>query len=133
VGVKEKMNLTNFARQLRINQTEAEKILWKRLRSKQLLSLKFRRQQPIGKYIADFVCFENKLIIELDGSQHIDHRDQDVDRDKWLSDQGFTVLRFWNKDIMNNIDGVMKMIYGFVTPSPDPSHRGRGDNEDKRG
>ena len=89
-----KKDIVNFSRQLRRNQTDVEKLLWKHLRSRQFMGLKLRRQQPIGNYIVDFVCFENKLIIELDGSQHIDDKDKDNERDGWLNSQGFTVIRY---------------------------------------
>jgi very-short-patch-repair endonuclease len=105
--------LITFARQLRINQTEAEKRLWKHLRTKQINVLKFRRQQPIGPYIVDFVCFKNKLIIELDGSQHVDNKPHDLVRDNWLRLQGFSVYRFWNNDVMNNIDGILRVVYDY--------------------
>ncbi len=99
-----------FRKELRKNQTEVEKILWSNLRSKRFEGLKFRRQEQIGEYIVDFVCFKRKLIIELDGSQHIDNQLEDAVRDKWFESQGFTVLRFWNNDIMNNIEGVLIVI-----------------------
>ena len=107
-----------FARQLRRNQTDAEKRIWKHLRSKQLNSLKFRRQQPVGPYIIDFVCFDVKLIVELDGSQHIELKEKDVERDNWLRSQGFTVLRFWNNEEMGNITGVLEVIYNFCENHP---------------
>ena len=102
--------LVYLSRLLRKNQTETEKKLWKYLKSKQLKGLKFRRQQPIGSYIVDFVCFENKLIIELDGSQHIEDKEHDFKRDDWLKSQGFAVIRFWNNEVMNNIEGVLAVI-----------------------
>ncbi|MGL4368645.1 MAG: endonuclease domain-containing protein [Spirochaetota bacterium] len=120
-----KQNLTNYARNLRRDQTEAERKLWRHLRSKQMQSVKFRRQQPIGSYIVDFVCFEKKLIIELDGSQHIDDKEKDVIRDCWLTEQGFIVKRFWNNDVMNNIDRVLRTIYEMIlSPSPAPPVEG---------
>ena len=120
-------NLTGIARILRNNLTEAEKYLWYMLRSKNLKGLKFRRQQPIGKYIVDFVCFENKLIIEVDGGQHATDNLSDTIRDKWLGNHGFHVLRFWNNEILENRSAVLEKIRGFSkTPSPNPSHRGRG-------
>ena len=106
--------LRSFARQLRRNQTDAEKIMWRKLRAKQLQDLKFRRQQPIGEFIVDFVCFEKKLIIELDGGQHEKNKEQDEIRDAWLSSQGYTVVRFWNNDILKNIDGVMQSILNII-------------------
>jgi len=113
-----KDTLYSFARVLRKDSTESEKKLWRYLRSKQICSLKFRRQQPIGPYIVDFVCFENKLIIELDGSQHIDDKQKDLKRDKWLHSEGFTVLRFWNNEVMVNTDGVLSVIFDYCSNHP---------------
>jgi len=110
--------LINFARKLRINQTDAEKIIWKHLKAKQINYLKFRRQQPIGPYIVDFICFKVRLIIELDGSQHIDDREIDIERDNWLKSQGFTVLRFWNSEVMKNINGVLNVVNDFCCNHP---------------
>jgi very-short-patch-repair endonuclease len=83
------------ARRLRREMTDAERRLWAMLRGSQLEGAKFRRQVPIGRYIADFACFKSKLIVELDGSQHADSA-YDAERDAWLEAQGFRVLRFWN-------------------------------------
>jgi very-short-patch-repair endonuclease len=110
--------LIGFARELRKNQTDAEKKIWRYLRSKQMNSLKFRRQQPIGNYIVDFVCFDIRLIIELDGSQHIEEKEKDEERDQWLKTQGFTVLRFWNNDVMNNIAGVLNVVNDYCCNCP---------------
>jgi very-short-patch-repair endonuclease len=103
---------TEIARKLRKNLTDAEKYLWKRLRFKQLAGLKFRRQQPIGNYIVDFVCFERRIAIEIDGGQHAeDHKkSKDIKRDSWLRQQGFKVLRFWNNEALKNINGVLEVI-----------------------
>jgi len=103
---KEKRNLTQLAKNHRANSTDAEKLLWKHLRSKQLRDTKFRRQQPIGEYIVDFVSFDKKLIVELDGSQHAENRVSDIQRDQWLASQGYKVLRFWNNEILGNTKGV---------------------------
>jgi very-short-patch-repair endonuclease len=75
-----------------------------------MAGLKFRRQQPIGKYIADFVCQEKRLIIELDGGQHALNQVQDAERDAWLRTQGYTVLRVWNADVFQNLEGVIQTI-----------------------
>ncbi len=105
---------TNFAKiqakNLRNNQTLHEKILWKYLKNKQFLGLKFRRQQPIANYIADFVCFYPKIIIELDGKQHFERTNHDYNRDKYLNELGFKVIRIWNNDINNNINSVLEYI-----------------------
>lgn len=77
--------------------------------------LKFKRQQPIGNYVVDFVCFEKKLVIELDGGQHADQVIQDATRTCWLESQGFEVLRFWNNDVLQNMDGVWDVIVLHLT------------------
>ncbi len=112
--------LTPLARNLRRNMTDAERTLWHRLRAGQT-GAKFRRQQPIGPYIVDFVCFDRRLIVELDGGQHADAIAYDAARTRWLETQGFTVLRFWNNDIMSNIEGVLVRIMEALPPSPQPS------------
>ena len=103
-------NLTKYAKKLRKNSTHAEIVLWNQLRSRQLEGIKFRRQQPLGNFIVDFVSFEKKLIIELDGGQHARDRKKDQFRDEQLSDSGYTVLRYWNHDVLENIDAVLKDI-----------------------
>ena len=115
--------LTQVSRDLRNNLTEAEKYLWYALRLNNL-GVKFRRQAVIGGYIADFACFEKKLIVEVDGGQHMD-RQEDKIRDQWLSGQGFKVLRFWNHDVLKNRDGVMQRIAEHLSPSLTLPTRGR--------
>ena len=105
-----KHNLTRLARQLRKNTTDAERKLWSHLRAKQLNDLKFRRQQPIGRYIVDFVCFEKRLVIELDGGQHSKLENKDLKRTQWLQESGYQVIRFWNNQVLQNIDGVLTRI-----------------------
>jgi len=97
------------ARSLRSHQTEAERSLWRLLRDRRLQSMKWRRQVPIGTYIVDFVCFEHRLIVECDGSQHADCR-RDMERDAWLREQGFTITRFWNHEIMREEESVVNTI-----------------------
>ena len=87
------------ARALRSNPTEAERALWKHLRMRQLEGHKFRRQQPLGQYIVDFVCLERKLVVELDGGHHAGEFLTDATRTAWLEVRGFRVLRFWNHDV----------------------------------
>ena len=113
-------HLVTFAKNLRKNSTEAEKLLWRYLKAKQLGDLKFRRQEIIGKYIVDFVCFAKKIIIELDGSQHAEEKNKIKDqvRDQWLRDQGFVVLRFWDNDVLKNIEGAWEEIAKHCCPSP---------------
>jgi very-short-patch-repair endonuclease len=101
---------TNKARSLRKNQTDAEHLLWQKLRNRQLLNVKFRRQFPIEPYIADFVCLELKLIIELNGSQHFDQVAYDNIRSDFLKQRGFKVFRFWNNEVFKNTEGVMESI-----------------------
>lgn len=102
--------LVNLARTLRKGQTDAENLLWRHLRGKQLEGFKFRRQQFIGNYIVDFVCLEKSLILEIDGGQHAVRQDRDIDRDNWLMHEGFKILRFWNNEVLQNIEGVLEVI-----------------------
>ena len=113
-----KKELTPRAQELRNYPTEAEKHLWSILRHKDM-GVKFRRQAVIGRYIVDFVCYEKKLVIEVDGGQH-DQSRKDALRDKWLRIQGFKVIRFWNNDVLDNLDGVYQTIEGHLNP-PSPS------------
>jgi very-short-patch-repair endonuclease len=99
----------NHAKALKANMTEAEKRLWYRLRRKQLLNCKFRKQQPIQNYIVDFVCLEHRLIVEVDGGQHAESA-HDEKRDAILASLGYTILRFWNNEVMENIEGVLQII-----------------------
>jgi len=98
-------------RELRKNPTEAEQRLWKNLRLRRLGGFKFRRQQPLGEYIVDFVCFERRLIIEVDGGQHSELEDHDTKRDEWLKRQGFNILRFWNHQVLRDIEAVKEKIF----------------------
>jgi very-short-patch-repair endonuclease len=97
------------ARLLRQDSTNVERRLWYRLRSRCINGHKFVRQEPIGSYIVDFICREKRLIVELDGGQHADSQ-RDKVRDKWLVDHGYRVMRFWNNDVMRNIEGVLEAI-----------------------
>jgi very-short-patch-repair endonuclease len=102
----------NLARQLRRSSTDAEKILWNRLRMRQLEDVKFRRQQPLGPYIIDLISFDRKLIIEIDGGQHNQQEKvrSDEERTDWLKEKGYRILRFWNNEVLENIDGVLERI-----------------------
>lgn len=113
---------TNRARSLRMNGTNAELRVWFRLRSRQIGGHKFVRQAPIGKFIVDFVCHEQRLIIELDGGQHAIGK-RDAIRDKWLAEHGYRVLRFWNNEVFENIDGVLETIANalLVVSPPHPT------------
>ncbi len=117
-----KRSLVNLSRNLRNNSTNAEVRLWCFLKNKQLEGLKFRRQAPIGNYIADFVCFEKRLVIELDGGHHAEEKNikKDAKRDNWLQEQGFQVLRIWNTDIFQNMEGVGEKILELCDKSPSP-------------
>ena len=99
-----------IARKLRGSMTDAERKLWQALRQRQLDGHKFRRQQLIGNYVADFVCLEQKLIVEIDGGQHAEQVSSDATRTKWLEARGYRVLRFWNNEILGNMDGVLQAI-----------------------
>ena len=107
------MSETTLARNLRRSQTDAERLLWSRLRNKQIDGIKFRRQVPIGSYIVDFVSFEKYLVIELDGSQHdlTANKVYDDKRTAYLQTVGHTVLRFWNNEVLANLDGVLEVIH----------------------
>jgi very-short-patch-repair endonuclease len=107
--------LTILARNLRDKQTDAERNLWSKLRRSQLNGVKFRRQQPVGDYIVDFISFEKRLIIEIDGSQHIESTMNDSVRTEYLESQGYQVIRFWNTDIMQNIEDVIDEILITLT------------------
>jgi very-short-patch-repair endonuclease len=97
------------ARELRINMTDAERLLWSVLRDRQLAGDKFHRQFPIGPFIADFACRKHRLIIEADGGQHTENV-SDQRRTNYLESQGWRVIRFWNNDILTDIEGVAEMI-----------------------
>jgi very-short-patch-repair endonuclease len=114
---------SNLGRELRQQGTPSERVLWLKLRNRQLAGVKFRRQQPLGNYIVDFVSFDKKVIIEIDGGQHNEDwfSIRDENRTVWLNSQGFRVLRFWNNEIMENLEGVLFQIQTILeidTPSP---------------
>jgi len=100
------------ARNLRKRPTDAEKKLWRQLRNQQVEGRRFRRQHPIGPYIVDFVCLDKKLVIEVDGGQHgsPEGLQSDAVRTDWLEDSGYDVLRFWNNEVLQNIEGVITAI-----------------------
>ena len=126
---------------MRRQPTDAERALWHLLRAHRFAATKWKRQQPIGSYIVDFVCFDRRLIVEADGGQHAEST-YDLTRDAWLRVQNFTVLRFWNDHILNNAEGVATAILAALerrrgrhragpaaTPSPRPSPaRGEGEH-----
>ena len=114
-------HIDDFAKTLRKRSTDAENLLWKHLRAKRLMGLKFRRQEPIGKYIVDFVCHEKKIIIELDGGQHSEESEKDQERDEWFRSEGFRVLRFWNNDVLGQTEEILEIILKKCLESPSPS------------
>ena len=109
------------ARALRKNPTETELALWRRLRMRQFKGFKFRRQQPLGRCVVDFVCRSKKLIVEVDGGQHVENRD-DMERTEWLESQGFHVLRFWNNQVLSDMECVTKVIWDTLSYSHETPH-----------
>ncbi|RAP37081.1 ATP-dependent helicase HrpA [Legionella quinlivanii] len=120
-----KSKLKQRARNLRKNSTDAERHLWYYLRANRL-GFKFKRQAPIGTYIVDFLCFERRLIIELDGGQHMDSQIYDIKRTDWLRAHGFRVFRFWNNEVFQQTESVLEIITSallFSTTSPPQSQK----------
>jgi very-short-patch-repair endonuclease len=115
-------SLTGVARQLRARMTDAERKLWFALKDRRFAAFKFRRQVPIGPYIADFLCFESRLILEVDGGQHAESV-RDVERDNWLVRNEFRVLRYWNNDVLQNLEGVLTNLAEQLDRTPHPSSR----------
>jgi very-short-patch-repair endonuclease len=110
------IELKEFARQNRLNPTLSEKLLWEKMKRKQINGYDFHRQKPLGDYIFDFYCFELKLLIECDGESHTHYETQKKDRykEEYAKSIGFYVLRFDDVDVINNIDGVLKVIYDYI-------------------
>ncbi|MBS9475610.1 endonuclease domain-containing protein [Ancylobacter radicis] len=109
------------ARRLRKDQTDVEALLWSRLRDRRLEGWKFRRQAPVDRYIVDFLCVDAKLVIELDGGQHA--VEDDAERTRMIEACGYLVIRFWNNDVLTNLDGVLLRIVEALcggTPHPNP-------------
>lgn len=107
--------IKRLARKLRHDSTEAEKRLWKQLRNRQLAGIKFRRQCPVGPYVVDFLCYDLRLVIELDGGQHT--IETDARRTACLEAEGLRLLRFWNNEVLENMDGVLQTIIRiYLTP-----------------
>jgi very-short-patch-repair endonuclease len=102
--------MREFARALRKRSTDAEKLLWSKLRGRRFEGIKFKRQVPIANYIVDFVALDLKLIIELDGGQHDVRAPQDAERTHILQEWGYHVVRFWNNDVLGNVEGVLEAI-----------------------
>ena len=110
---------TTRARRLRRDSTDAERKLWYRLRARSIDGAKFVRQDPIGRYVVDFICREQRLIIELDGGQHATDP-RDAERTEWLTKRGYRVLRFWNNEVLANLDGVLEVIAAVLRGEADP-------------
>jgi very-short-patch-repair endonuclease len=109
---------STVARRLRRDSTEAEKVMWRLLRSRQLGGYKFRRQEPIGRYIVDFVCFQPRLVVEIDGGQHADPTRYEEERTNFLEREGFRVQRFWNNEVLENREGVCLRILEVLALAP---------------
>lgn len=122
---------TKVSRELRKKATPQEVILWSRLRNRNFGNLKFKRQYPIGHYVVDFVCFEKKLIIEVDGWQHKEENQERYDetRTKHFEDLGFKVIRFWNDEINSNLAGVLLKIEEIIKFTPHPNSLPKGERE----
>ena len=122
------MYYRQLSRKLRKNSTDVERLLWQHLRLKQMGNFKFRRQHPLGKFIVDFICLEANLVIELDGGQHNEDKENKVDeiRTAWLEKQGLKVLRFWNHEVLNDLPIVKEVIWNALKidhPHPNPPPR----------
>ena len=103
------------ARRLRRTQSNAEYVLWTHLRARRFRGLKFRRQHPLGPYIADFCCIDRQIVIELDGSQHLGTANYDARRTEFLNAHGFRVIRFWNHEVLTAMEHVLQMLERFLT------------------
>ena len=124
--------MKHLAKKLRKNMTDAERLLWRHLRNRELGGYKFRRQRPIGPYIVDFVCLEKKIVIEVDGGQHAGQVELDADRSDYLKEKGYSILRFWNNEVLKETESVLTVILssldGSVAPlTPALSPRGEGE------
>lgn len=119
---------TARSRELRANATAAERMLWPHLSARKLKGVRFNRQFPIGQFICDFVSREKRLVIELDGGQHAFSTEYDARRTAFLIAQGYSVLRFWNNEVLDNLDGVLSVIGQALDnrPSPSPSRKREG-------
>jgi very-short-patch-repair endonuclease len=117
-------SLTGVARELRSRMTDAERKLWFALKDRRFAAFKFRRQVPVGPYIADFLSFELRLIVEVDGGQHAESV-RDVERDNWLAQNDFRIVRFWNHDTLQNLEGVLTSLTEQLDRTPHPTSRSR--------
>jgi very-short-patch-repair endonuclease len=116
-----------FAKTLRKQMTDAERLLWRHLRNRGLGGWKFRRQYPVGPFIVDFICLEKNVAIEVDGGQHAENEEQDIQRSAYLNKMGYRVLRFWNNQVLQETEAVLEAIFAILadnkqnSPSPQPS------------
>jgi very-short-patch-repair endonuclease len=115
------MSLLENAKALRHAQTDAEQKLWYHLRAHRFMGLKFKRQKPVGRYVVDFICIEKRLIIELDGGQHCEAAEYDRERDTFLLGEGYIVLRFWNNELLHEMESVLERIRLTLSPGPSPT------------
>ena len=120
---------TRRAQELRNNATDAEKRLWRNLSNRQLGGFKFSRQMPVGPFICDFMCRQTGLVVELDGGQHDSQAGRDEDRTRVIESEGYRVIRFWNNEVMENLEGVLSAILDALRtpPPPAPPASGRGE------
>ena len=123
------------ARALRKRMTDAERLLWRHLRNRELDSWKFRRPYPVGSFIVDFICLEKNLVIEVDGGPYAENEEQDIQRAAYLNRMGYRVFRFWNNQVMQETEGVLEAILAILSntdqncPSPQPSPPRGGEGE----
>ena len=113
---------TKAARRLRSQMTDAERKLWFALKDRRFQSFKFRRQVPIGPYIADFLTYDSRLVVEVDGGQHAESA-RDAERDRWLVENDFRIVRFWNDDVLSNLEGVLTALATELHNTPHPTSR----------
>ena len=111
---------TKLARRLRTNATDAERLLWRYLSRRQAAGAKFSRQMPVGPFVCDFLCRERLLVVEVDGGQHCDNV-KDIRRTAYLENEGYRVLRFWNHDVLENVEGVVQAISDALRLCPPPT------------
>ena len=116
----ERTHIRGFARSLRRSTTQTEALVWSRLRRRRLGGHRFRRQHPVGRHVADFVCLKQRLAIELDGGQHAEQAKYDRARDDYLRQRGFRVLRLWNSEVMGDLDATLDAILSALK-APDPT------------
>ncbi len=121
------------ARKLRAEMTDAERTLWRALRDRRFAGYKFRRQAPIGPYVADFLCYDCRIVVEADGGQHAGSQ-RDKRRDAWFAANGYRVVRFWNNDILSNLEGVLTVLHEALQEgTPHPARAAHGHPSPARG